>query len=82
MRGAHLYWLIWFILSFGSFLVREIWALCTNWRDTLSAAIWSLEDFRQGQPISGWSSSHLLFMGLFVLIFGWLVMHFGFGWWR
>jgi hypothetical protein len=80
--GWSLYWLVWFTGSFALFLGPEIYALCTDWQRTLSAAVWRLEAFRQGEPIPQWSAGHLLFIGAFALTFAWLTMHFGFGWWR
>lgn len=80
--GWHRFWLIWFFLSFGTFLAVEIYALATDWRRTLSASIWAIEDFVAGQPISSWSVGHFWFIGVFGLTFLWLFFHFGMGWWR
>ncbi len=77
------YWLWWFLTAFGTFIVPETIALVRNrTQDTLSGAIWKLEEFKAGQPITGWSASHLLFTGVFTLMALWLIGHFGFGWWR
>jgi len=78
------YWLVWFVVTFPvGFLVPEIVALVRGRsQDTLSGAIWRLEEFRAGQPITGWSASHLLFTGVFTLLALWLIGHFGFGIWR
>jgi hypothetical protein len=51
-------------------------------RHTLSASIWDLEKFRDGQPISQWSVGHLWFVGILGLLFLWLFFHFALGWWR
>lgn len=80
--GWHRLWLIWFFLSFGSFLTFEIYALATDWRRTLSASIWAIEDFVPGQSISHWSAAHFLFIGVLALTFLWLLGHFALGWWR
>lgn len=82
MTPWHRYWLIWFLVSFFAFLGPEVYALCTNWRNTLSAAVWSLEKFRTGQPVVQWSAGHFLFTGAFALTFLWLLGHFGWGMWR
>lgn len=82
MRGWHLFWLIWFLTSFGVFLVAEIYTLCTNWRNTLSASVWALEEFRTGQPVSQWSAGHLWFCIIMLGLFIWLTGHFAMGWWR
>jgi hypothetical protein len=82
VKGWHLFWLAWFLTSFGVFLAAEIYTLATNWRHTLSASIWDLEKFRNGQPISQWSVGHLWFVGILGLLFLWLFFHFALGWWR
>jgi hypothetical protein len=80
----HRYWLWWFVTAFPvGFLVPEAAALMRGRpQDTLSAAIWSLEKFKRGQPVTGWSAFHLLFIGVLVVLTVWLVGHFGWGWWR
>jgi hypothetical protein len=78
----HRFWLIWFLVPLSLFLVAEIYALCTDWRRTLSAAVWHFEHFRAGQPVNQWSAAHFLFIGVLFLIDVWLLGHFAFGWWR
>lgn len=77
-----LYWLIWAALGFIAFLGPEIYALCTNWRNTLSNFVWTAEKFSPGQPVNQWSAFHFLFMGVFTLTTAWLIGHFGWGLWR
>jgi hypothetical protein len=60
----------------------EIYALCTDWRRTLSAAVWHFEHFRAGQPVTQWSAAHFLFIGVLFLTDVWLLGHFALGWWR
>lgn len=79
---GHAYWSIWAVAVFLSFIVPEVYALVTNWRNTLSASVWDLERFRTGQPIYQWSAGHLLFVGLMAVLFVWLSGHFALGWWR
>lgn len=81
-RVWDLIWGIWLALSVGSFLALEIFGLVTDARRTLSAAVWRLEDLKPGQPISGWTFAHVLFIGLLALLFVWLLGHFAMGWWR
>lgn len=78
------YWLVWFLVAFPlGFLIPETIALATNHpENTLSAAIWRLEDLAPGQPIGHWSAFHLLFIGTLGLLFVWLLGHFAAGWWR
>lgn len=75
-------WGIWTIITFGSFLSMELYALATNWRNTLSNAVWTLEDFVPHQHIGQWSWDHALFAGFYLVVFIWLFFHFYLGWWR
>lgn len=76
-------WLIWFLLSVGTFGFFETRALVTRHPEkTLSDAIWRMEHLRTGQPIYQWTFGHLMFTGLIALLFGWLFFHFSAGWWR
>ena len=77
-----LIWGVWLLASVGTFLGLEVYALVTDWRRTLSAAVWRLEDMKPGQPISGWTFAHVLFIGLLAVLFIWLLGHFAAGWWR
>lgn len=78
------YWLVWFLVTFpAGFLIPETIALATGHpENTLSAAIWRLEDLTPGQPIGHWSAFHLLFVGVLAVLFVWLLGHFALGWWR
>lgn len=78
------YWMWWFILAFPvSFLIPEAIALMRGRpEDTLSAAVWRLEQLVPGQPPTGWSAFHILFTGTFIVVTLWLVGHFGWGIWR
>lgn len=78
----HTYWLIWFGVVFLTFIAPEVYALATDWRRTLSAAVWHLESFTPHQVISQWSAVHLLFVGAFGVLAFWLFFHFAMGWWR
>lgn len=78
------YWLIWFSLSFGTFIIPESIALASGKpQNTLSAAIWRMENVLPSQPWPWqWTAAHLLFTGAFTLVMGWLVGHFGWGIWK
>lgn len=78
----HVFWLCWFAVSFTSFLTVEVYALATDWRRTLSASVWDLIDYKEGQSIHQWSVGHYWFIGIMFLLFVWLLFHFGLGWWR
>lgn len=81
-KGWGLYWLIWFAVACATFLGPEIYALATNWRNTLSNAIWHAEKLVPGQGIGQWTFAHLMFIGVLGLVFVWLLGHFALGWWR
>ncbi|HEX5347863.1 MAG TPA: hypothetical protein VFW64_12315 [Pseudonocardiaceae bacterium] len=76
------YWKWWAVLAFSSFIVPELWALFTNWQNTLSANVWRMEDFLPGQPVWRWTAVHFLFIGMLLVLFMWLIGHFGWGIWR
>lgn len=82
----HKYWLIWFAVWFTAFIGPETYCLVKANGGTLSESIWWLEGWRRGDvtftEITQWSAGHVLFGGLFVLIFGWLAGHFLFRVWR
>lgn len=82
LHAWHTYWLIWFTVAFVTFLGPEIYGLLTNAQRTLSAAVWSMEKVEPGQPISGWTAFHFLFIGVLLILFVWLIGHFAFGIWR
>jgi hypothetical protein len=75
------YWTAFLAASLVGFLVPEVWALCTNWRNTLSAWVWQLLAVQRGEPITSWTWLHVLGLGMYVLINGWLVGHFFFRVW-
>jgi hypothetical protein len=75
------FWLIWFSVSILTFLVAEVWALCTDWHNTLSENVWKLESFRTGQDVFHWTAGHTLFAGVWILMTVWLTGHFLFHIW-
>lgn len=82
MSGWRWYWLTWAVVTFTAFLVPEVVALATNWRNTLSASVWDLESFLPGQPVAHWSAAHFWFIAVYGVLVLWLFFHFGMGWWR
>ena len=83
MRAIDKFWLIWFVTSFGTFLLVETYALIKKHPEwTLSEAIWRLEKFIPGQSFWAWSAGHYLFMAAFTLLIFWLFFHFGWGLFR
>lgn len=83
MRLIDKFWLGWFLTTFFSFLIMELWALISKRPDrTLSYAIWRLERFKAGEGFWEWSAGHYLFMGAFGLLIFWLFFHFGWGLFR
>ena len=81
MAFWHKYWLVWFAVSFGAFIVPEVYALCTNARNTLSWSLWDLEQFTPGQTIAHWTAVHFLVGGVLFVTLLWLIGHFVFGIW-
>jgi len=76
------YWTWWAVAAFLGFLGPEVYALVTNWQNSLSANIWRMEDFIPGQRAIGWSAGHFLFVGVLILLDVWLLGHFGWGLWK
>lgn len=78
------YWLIWFIGWFTTFIVPELIAIArSRTQDTLSGAIWQLEQVKAGRDWPWqWTLAHILFTGAFIALAVWLTGHFGWGIWR
>jgi hypothetical protein len=82
-HALSVYWLVWFLVSIGSFMAVEFWALARGrGQDTLSAQIWRLEQFLPGQNLWQWTALHVLIGGGLFVLLGWLIGHFVFGVWR
>lgn len=75
------YWLAWAVVTFLAFLGPEVYALVTNWRNTLSAQVWRMLTVQAGQPIGQWSAGHFWFAGIYVTATVWLGGHFLFRFW-
>lgn len=80
LHAVRVFWLVWFLASFGVFLVVEVWGLRTDPRYTLSETIWWLEGWKPGlrdfaNPLR-WTAGHVLVGGVLGLVLLWLVGHF------
>lgn len=80
---ANRYWLIWFIVMMTAFLVPEIYSLVVRRpQGTLSDTLWRLEGEKVDGSFGPWTAFHFLFIGALLVIFVWLIFHFGWGWFR
>lgn len=78
------YWL-WSVTFFVGvlFLPPELYAIATRHpENTLSAQVWRIGNVILGQPITAWSWQHWTLMIFVTLLFGWLIVHFSFGFLR
>ena len=78
---GHKYWLVWSVFTFLTFIVPEVYALVTNWRNTLSNWVWVALRVQRGQSINQWTAAHFLVGGMLVLVFAWLIGHLVFHLW-
>jgi hypothetical protein len=76
-----IYWLVWFLVTFVTFIVPELWALFTNAKNTLSWTLWDLEQFLPGTSLWKWTALHFLIGGILVVLLVWLIGHLVFGIW-
>lgn len=81
MTWGRTYWPIWAITFFALFIGPEVYALVTNWRNTLSNWVWQTLRVTQGQHIGQWTALHLLVFGMFIVLNVWLLGHFFFHLW-
>lgn len=63
LRAWSLFWATLLGVPFVVGLTAEIIALCTNWRNTLSAQVWRPIAMKQGQDIPDWTAGHVLALG-------------------
>jgi hypothetical protein len=78
-----LYWTLWFLASFVTFIIPEVWAIATNAKNTLSWTFWNLEKFNPGNDtLSSWTALHFLIGGVLGVLLVWLTGHLIFGMWR
>lgn len=77
------YWAIWFAVSFTTFAIPETVMLIRNEpQNTLSGAVWQMENLVPGQGVWQWDAAHMLFTSAFIVLTVWLIGHFGWGLWR
>lgn len=82
MTAWHRFWLIWAIVVLATFLAAESYALATNPKRTLSAAVWHIESYVPDQWVGLWSVGHYFVGGILIVFDVWLFCHFVLGWWR
>jgi hypothetical protein len=76
--GKH-YWPIYLLVALAVFLGPEIYALVTNWRNTLSNWVWTeLHVSSQNFDIWKQSAPWYLILGLWLVLISWLTFHFFF----
>ncbi len=81
MTWGHHYWPWYLAVAFAAFIGPEIYALATDWHNTLSAWIWNALRVQPGQPITAWTAAHLLVGGMLLVLFVWLLGHLLWGIW-
>lgn len=70
----------WFLgVMVSVFLLFEIYGLCTNSANTLSAWVWRALKISSNESVSQWSAGDFLTFGLWVVLITWLSFHFWFG---
>lgn len=74
------FWLSWVLVGAGV----ELYWLAVNTANTLSRQIWGAErlDFAHPLDFAGWTPLHWALAVAMWLFFGWLSLHFPFGWLR
>lgn len=77
------YWGVWALVTFVSFIVPETIALFTNVKNTLSWQVWNLESTRPGggTQVGHWTAAHFLVGGVLIVLLLWLIGHLVFGLW-
>jgi hypothetical protein len=73
------YWPIGLAVVLVAFLIPEIYALCTNPGNTLSAFVWRSLAITRDESIGAWSAGDFLIFGLWLTLVVWLTFHFFFG---
>lgn len=84
-RQAHVtpwgwFWLSWISVGVGV----ELYWLVMNAANTLSRQVWGLEDVNFQHPLefAQWTPAHWSIAVVLWVFFGWLSVHFPFGWLR
>lgn len=76
--GVH-YWTIWLSVLLATFLAPEIYGLCTNSANTLSAWVWRALKISSHESLVYWSAADFLVFGAWLTLVIWLTGHFFFG---
>jgi hypothetical protein len=72
-------WPTWLGIAVGIFLAFEVYALCTNSGNTLSAWVWRALKITRAENIGAWSATDFLVFGCWLTLVLWLTGHFFFG---
>jgi H+/Cl- antiporter ClcA len=79
MTWGRIWWPIYLLVSLAVFLGPEIFALVTNWRNTLSNWVWSSLKVSSGRfDIWHESAPWYLTLGCWIVLITWLTFHFFF----
>jgi len=76
------YWPSWLLVSVAAFLGPEIFALVTDWRDTLSNWVWTVLKISGHESMAAWNATDYLVFGCWLVLVTWLTGHFFYGIWR
>lgn len=70
------YWPSWIIFNLASLGTPEIYALVTDWKNTLSNWVWTQLNITKNESISQWSAVDFLLFGVWMVAVTWLTFHF------
>ena len=73
------YWPTWLLVLLFGFLPAEIYALCTDWGNSLSAWVWRALKIAKNESWTSWSAADFLTFGAWLVLVTWLTGHFFFG---
>lgn len=75
------YWTVYLIAGAVLLLGPEIFALVTNWRNTLSDYVWMELKVQRDENPWNWSATMFLVFCVWMLLWFWLTFHFFFRRW-
>lgn len=81
MTWGRWYWPLFLVASLLLLLIPEIYALVTNYHNSLSYWVWTSLRVNQGAPIDSWTAPHYLAAGVYLVVVTWLTGHLFFRWW-
>lgn len=83
MTWARWYWPCALLAVLGILLGPEVYALRTNWRNTLSYWFWTLCNVEDHEALGARSFAWYITLALYIaVICVWLTFHLWFKWWR